>query len=226
METEEKQYAQPDQLDGKQTTTDFRKEILKNSTFSESDVDLTKQISRGSEFGEIVSDISGDRGEKNSSSFNVDEASCNNYVVDMCDEEGNHYDGVPQYILDKLQHGDDDEDDDNDNDNEDKQGSVFEDEDSRDDDIDEDYLEGSGYDEESADGEIDENVREYRRLRHQQICEQLERHRELDRSTGDRSTVPGGAGGRTGGRHPPNRYIKKCKSATFSLDGMMYTIGE
>ncbi|XP_035826731.1 myb-like protein X isoform X2 [Aplysia californica] len=77
------------------------------------------------------------------------------------------------------------------------------------------------YHEEEEEGEcVDEEVREYRRLRHQQICEQLQRqqHRALDRSSSQ---------GRTSStKHPPNRYIKKCKSATFSLDGMLYTIGE
>lgn len=164
-------------------------------------------------------------------------------VVDMCDDgdNNNRYEGVPQYIIDKLQNDgvddngdDDDEDDDEDEDTEDKQGSVFEDEDSRDDDIDDiadidiDMEEGIGYDEEgeSVEGEIDENVREYRKLRHQQICEQLERHRSLDRGAVSGSPGAGRGRGGAGGKHPPNKYIKKCKSATFSLDGMMYTIGE
>lgn len=66
--------------------------------------------------------------------------------------------------------------------------------------------------------EISESIREFRRQRHQQICEQLERQqqRNLDRSSSQ---------GRLA-KHPPNRHIKKCKSATFSLDGMLYTIGE
>lgn len=63
---------------------------------------------------------------------------------------------------------------------------------------------------------INEAIREFHRRQHEQIRQQLDRQqlREMNRSSSQ---------GRLA-MHPPNRYIKKCKSATFALDGMLYTI--
>ncbi|GFR63030.1 hypothetical protein ElyMa_001885800 [Elysia marginata] len=80
--------------------------------------------------------------------------------------------------------------------------------------------------------EISDAIKEFRRIRHKQICQQLERQQHLQQQQQqqqqqhqrnlDRSSSHGILS-----RQPPhNRGIKKCKSATFSLDGMQYTIGE
>ena len=78
--------------------------------------------------------------------------------------------------------------------------------------------------------EISDAITEFRRVRHQQIRHQLERQQQLQQQQQqqqqqrnlDRSSSHGILS-----RQPPhNRGIKKCKSATFSLDGMQYTIGE
>ncbi|BFZ15493.1 hypothetical protein BsWGS_18532 [Bradybaena similaris] len=89
------------------------------------------------------------------------------------------------------------------------------DDESKDDDSDSDDAE--------ANDAINEAIREFRKQQLQQIHQQLERrrrqqqqHKVLDRSSSHGRLV----------KQPAAKLIKKCKSATFSLDGMLYTIGE
>lgn len=76
----------------------------------------------------------------------------------------------------------------------------------------------SATDSDDENDDMNTAIREFRRQQHQKICQQLEQQQptSLDRSSSQRRPM----------RHPPNRYIKKCKSATFALDGMLYTIRE
>lgn len=78
-------------------------------------------------------------------------------------------------------------------------------------------------DDAEANEAINEAIREFRKQQLQQIHQQLERrrrqqqqHKVLDRSSSHGRLV----------KQPAAKLIKKCKSATFSLDGMLYTIGK